>query len=71
LTRPSFAGCARHESRGWWKRQGAIEAMLEPQPAGKDYRLLKVVTREASAEELARSGKNRVPLLAAVEVSLP
>ncbi|MFZ4681703.1 MAG: hypothetical protein ACOYMS_04305 [Terrimicrobiaceae bacterium] len=96
-----FAGCARHESRGWWKRQGAseaildatrfaeknkstgvftwddipagqaIEALLEPQPDGKDYRLLKVVTREATPEELARFGNNRVPVLAASDVALP
>ncbi len=88
-----LAGCARHESRGWWKRQGAteaireasrfaeknkapgaftredvpagnvIEAMREPQPAGKEYRRRKVVTREATAEELARFGNNRVPVL--------
>ena len=39
-----------------------MEGLLLPQPAGKDYRLLKVVTQDATAEQLSRLGNDRVPV---------
>ena len=41
----------------------AMEGLLLPRPPGKEYRLLKVVTQEATAEQAARLGNNRVPIL--------
>lgn len=41
----------------------ALEGVLLPQPAGKDYRLLKVLTQEATADQLARLGNDRAPLV--------
>jgi hypothetical protein len=40
----------------------AMEGLLLPCPAGKDYRLLKVVTQAATADQIARLGNDRVPL---------
>ena len=41
----------------------ALEGLLLPQPPGKDYRLLKVVTQPATADQIARLGNDRVPVL--------
>jgi len=35
---------------------------LQPQPPGKNYRLLKVVTQQATPEQIARLGNDRVPI---------
>ena len=43
----------------------AMEGLLLPTPPGKDYRLLKVVTQAATAEQLARLGNDRAPLFCA------
>lgn len=40
----------------------AMEGLLLPRPPGKDYRLLKVVTQPATAEQFARLGNDRVPV---------
>lgn len=40
----------------------AMEGLLLPQPAGKDYRLLKVLTQAASAAQIRRLGNDRVPV---------
>lgn len=40
----------------------AMEGLLLPRPAGKDYRLVKVVTQAATADQTARLGNDRVPL---------
>lgn len=40
----------------------ALEGLLLPTPTGKDYRLLKVVTQTATAEQMARLGNDRVPV---------
>jgi hypothetical protein len=40
----------------------AMEGLLLPRPPGKEYRLLKVVTQPATAEQLARLGNDRVPV---------
>lgn len=39
-----------------------IEGLLLPQPSGKQYRLLKVVTQAATADQIARLGNDRVPV---------
>ena len=39
-----------------------MEGLLLPRPPGKEYRLLKVVTQPATAEQLARLGNDRVPV---------
>lgn len=41
----------------------ALEGLLLPQPPGKDYRLLKIVTQPATAEQLARLGNDRAPVV--------
>src|SRR6266853_328630 len=41
----------------------ALEGLLLPRPPGKDYRLLKVVTQQATEEQLARLGNDRVPVV--------
>ena len=39
----------------------ALEGLLLPQPAGKAYRLLKIVTQPATSEQLERLGAGRSP----------
>jgi hypothetical protein len=39
----------------------AIEGLLLPQPPGKDYRLLKIVTQPATPDQIARCGNDRTP----------
>lgn len=41
----------------------ALEGLLLPQPPGKNYRLLKVVTQSATPEQLARLGNDRAPIV--------
>ncbi len=41
----------------------SLEGLLLPRPPGKDYRLLKVVTQAATAEQIARLGDDRAPIL--------
>ncbi len=41
----------------------ALEGLLLPTPPGKHYRLLKVVTQAATAEQIARLGNDRVPVV--------
>ena len=43
----------------------ALEGLLLPQPPGKDYRLLKIVTQPATADQFARLGNDRAPVPAA------
>jgi hypothetical protein len=40
----------------------ALEGLLLPQPPGKDYRLLKIVTQPATGDQLARLGNDRAPV---------
>ena len=87
-----WAGFARRESLGWWKKKGAElvdipahrfaersevsgELRWDDVPAGRIVRgivdrsgetpLLKVVTRQSDAEELARFEHPRMPLIEA------
>jgi hypothetical protein len=41
----------------------ALEGLLLPQPPGKEYRLLKIVTQPATPEQLARLGNDRAPVV--------
>ena len=41
----------------------SMEGLLLPRPPGKDYRLLKVLTQAATADQIARLGNDRVPIL--------
>jgi hypothetical protein len=41
----------------------ALEGLLLPQPPGKDYRLLKIVTQPATPEQIARLGNHRAPVV--------
>ena len=43
----------------------ALEGLLLPRPPGKDYRLLKIVTQPATAEQLTRLGNDRAPVVRA------
>ena len=42
----------------------ALEGLLLPQPPGKAYRLLKIVTQPATEDQVARLGNDRAPVLA-------
>jgi hypothetical protein len=41
----------------------ALEGLLLPQPPGKQYRLLKIVTQPATADQIARLGNDRAPVI--------
>lgn len=41
----------------------ALEGLLLPQPPGKSYRLLKVVTQPATSDQMARLGNDRAPVV--------
>lgn len=41
----------------------ALEGLLLPQPPGKDYRLLKIVTQPATPDQLSRLGNDRAPVV--------
>ena len=41
----------------------ALQGLLLPQPPSKEYRLLKIVTQPATAEQIARLGNNRAPVV--------
>ncbi len=41
----------------------ALEGLLLPQPPGKDYRLLKIVTQPATPDQVARLGNDRAPVV--------
>ena len=41
----------------------ALEGLLLPTPPGKAYRLLKVVTQDATADQIARLGNDRAPVV--------
>jgi len=41
-----------------------LEDLLLAPPAGKDYRLLKIVTRAATPDESTRLGNSRIPVTA-------
>jgi hypothetical protein len=40
-----------------------LEGLLLPQPPGKSYRLLKIVTHPATPEQLQRLGNDRAPVV--------
>jgi hypothetical protein len=48
-----------------------LEGLLLPIPPGKDYRLLKIVTQAATAEQFARLGNDRVPILSSTRHLYP
>jgi len=41
----------------------ALEGLLLPQPPGKEYRLLKIVTQPATPGQRARLGNDRAPMV--------
>ncbi len=41
----------------------SLQGLLLPQPPGKDYRLLKIVTQPATPEQIARLGNDRAPVV--------
>jgi hypothetical protein len=41
----------------------ALQGLLLPQPPGKDYRLLKIVTQPATPDQIARLGNDRAPVV--------
>ena len=41
----------------------ALEGLLLPQPPGKSYRLLKIVTQPATPEQIAHFGNDRAPVV--------
>lgn len=41
----------------------ALHGLLLPRPPGKDYRLVKVLTQQASPEQFRRMGNERVPVV--------
>ncbi len=53
------------EEQGWEDVPpgSSLEGLLLPQPAGKNYRLLKIVTQPATPDQLARLGNDRAPVV--------
>jgi hypothetical protein len=53
------------EEQGWEDVPpgSALEGLLLPQPPGKDYRLLKIVTQPATPDQIARLGNDRAPIV--------
>jgi len=51
--------------QGWedFSTASALQGLLLPQPPGKDYRLLKVVTQPATPEQAACFGNDRAPIV--------
>jgi hypothetical protein len=49
----------------------ALEGLLLPCPPGKDYRLLKIVTQQATPEQLARLGNDRAPVVVVCRAQAP
>jgi hypothetical protein len=49
----------------------ALQGLLLPQPPGKDYRLLKVMTQPASPDQVARLGNDRAPVVRQINQSKP
>jgi hypothetical protein len=49
----------------------ALQGLLLPQPPGKDYRLLKVMTQPASPDQVARLGNDRAPVVQQINQSQP
>ena len=41
----------------------SLEGLLLPQPPGKSYRLLKIVTQRATPDQFARLGNDRAPVV--------
>lgn len=41
----------------------SLEGLLLPQPPGKSYRLLKIVTQPATSDQIARLGNDRAPVV--------
>ena len=41
----------------------SLEGLLLPQPPGKQYRLLKIVTQPATPDQIARLGNDRAPVV--------
>ena len=41
----------------------SLDGLLLPQPPGKAYRLLKIVTQPATPEQIARMGNDRAPVV--------
>lgn len=46
-----------------------LEGLLLPRPPGKDYRLLKIVTKPATTDQIARLGNDRAPIVRTAKVS--
>jgi hypothetical protein len=40
-----------------------LDGLLLPTPPGKDYRLLKILTQQATPDQLARLGNDRAPIV--------
>ena len=59
--------------QGWEElpRGSALEGLLLPQPPGKNYRLLKVVTQPATPDQLARLGNERAPVVVPMDGCRP
>jgi hypothetical protein len=60
------------EEQGWEDLPpgSALEGLLLPQPPGKDYRLLKIVTQPATPEQFARLGNDRAPVVRVQQVGV-
>jgi hypothetical protein len=53
------------EEQGWEDLPpgSSLEGLLLPQPPGKQYRLLKIVTQPATPDQIARLGNDRAPVV--------
>jgi hypothetical protein len=49
----------------------SLEGLLLPQPPGKSYRLLKIVTQPATPDQIGRLGNDRAPVVLPPKPPLP
>ena|SRR5882757_5460035 len=51
--------------QGWedLPTKASLQGLLLPQPPGKDYRLLKIITQPATPVQVARLGNDRAPVI--------
>lgn len=61
------------EEQGWEDLPpgSSLEGLLLPQPPGKQYRLLKIVTQPATPDQMARLGNDRSPVVVMPKPSQP
>jgi hypothetical protein len=68
--RPIWGKEQKRGEQGWEDvvPGSTLDRLLLPQPLGKDYRQLKIVTQPATADQIARLGIDRTPIVRSADV---